>query len=209
MNHLKLVQKLSYLQEEQKHSQEFLEISGLSILRGSLTEFVGEGKTSLTLTFLSSLTQNGEICAVVDHSNSFNPLSAKANNVVLENLLWIRCEGSLENSFAAADNLVQAKGFGLIWLVLNNLSVKDLTSIPNSYWFRFRTKIKDTPTLLIVTAKRTVLGSASSQSFYLDKYQTVWTGSGRFKLLKELQINLNTRKPFLIKPEFKKIGVKY
>ena len=209
MKHLSLVKKLSYFQEEQKNSQEFVEISGLSLLRGSLTEFIGEGKTSLSLTLLSLLTQNGEVCSIVDFSNSFDPCSAQFNNVVLDNLLWIRCSGSLENTFAAVDNLIQAKGFGVIWLHLNNLPLNELARIPNSYWFRFRTKIKGSQTLLIVTAKKTVLGSASSQSFYLDKYQTIWSGAGRFKLLKELQINLNTKKPFLLKPEFKRIEVKY
>jgi len=158
---------------------------------------------------LSSLTQQGEVCSIVDLGNSFNPYSAQYNNVVLENLLWIRCGGSVENAFSATDNLVQAKGFGLIWLHLNHLPLKELTCIPNSYWYRFRTRIKGSKTLLIVTAKKSVLGSASSQSFYLDRYQTVWSGLGRFKLLKELQINLNTIKPFLIKPTFKRIGARY
>jgi hypothetical protein len=209
MKNLSLVKKLSYFKDEQKFSQEFIEINGLCLLRGSLTEVIGEGKTSLSLMLLSALTRSGEICSIVDHSNSFDPHSAEFNNVILENLLWVKCGGSIENAFSATDQLIQAKGFGSIWLHLNNLSAHDLNSIPSSYWYRFRTKIKDSQTLLVVTVQRPVLGSASTQSFYLDKYQTVWLGSGRFKLLKELQINLNARKPFSIKPIFKRIGAKY
>ena len=203
---------LARLDEEQKYSQTYLELDKLSLLRGSLTEFVGEasaGKTSLTLMLLHALTQNGEICAVVDVAGGFNPHSAAANKVTLENLLWIRCGGHIENAFKAIDYLVQAGNFGLIWLNLSGASFEDLHVIPSSYWYRFRTKIKDSQTLLVVTARRSLLGSASSQSYQFDKREIVWSGAGRFKLLKELNINLNTRKPFLIKPEIVKIEANY
>lgn len=203
---------LARLEEEQKYSQSYLETGNLSLLRGSLTEFVGEasaGKTSLTLMLLHALTQNGEICSVVDVAGSFNPHAAKKSGVTLENLLWIRCGGHIENAFKAIDYLVQAGNFGLIWLNLNTASFEDLHLIPSSYWYRFRTKVKGSQTLLVVTAKKSLLGSASSQSFSLEKSEIVWSGTGRFKLLKELNINLNTRKPFLIKPEFVKIEAQY
>lgn len=203
---------LARLEEEQKYSQTYLEIGNLSLLRGSLTEFVGEasaGKTALTLMLLSALTQNGEICSVVDVADSFNPHAAKKSSVTLENLLWIRCGGHIENAFKTIDYLVQAGNFGLIWLNLNAASFEDLNFIPNSYWYRFRTKIKGSQTLLVVSAKKSLLGSASSQSYSFDKREIVWSGAGRFKLLKELNINLNTRKPFLIKPEIVKVEANY
>ena len=212
MTQLSLVKNLSYVQEEQKHSHLYLEAGSLKLLRGSLTEFTGEtsaGKTSLTFMLLSALTQSGEICSIVDLNNSFNPRSAKDSNIALENLLWVRCGGNIEHAFKAIDYLIQAKNFGLIWVDLSDQSFSDLNFIPSSYWYRFRTRIKGSQTLLIVTAKRPLMGSASSQSYDFDKHQIVWSGSGRFKLIKELQINLNTRKPFLIKPEFIRIETKY
>ncbi len=204
--------KLARLQEEQKHSETYLEVGNLSLLRGSLTEFTGEasaGKTSLTLMLLSVLTQNGEISSVVDLAGGFNPQAAKKNDVKLENLLWIRCGGHIENAFKAIDYLVQAGNFGLIWLNLNTASLEELNFIPSSYWYRFRTKIKGSQTLLVVTARKTLLGSASSQSYSFDKREVIWSGGGKFKLLKELQIDLNTRKPFLIKPEIVKVEANY
>lgn len=212
MVQLSLVKKLSYLQEEQKHSHVFLEIGSLRILRGSLTEFIGEqttGKTSLTFMLLSALTQKGEICSIVDLNNSFNPRAAKTSDIVLENLLWIRCGGNIEHAFKAVDNLIQAKNFGLIWVDLSDHSLTDLSFIPSSYWYRFRTRIKDSQTLLIVTANRTLLGAASSQSYLFDKHRVGWSGGGRFKLIKELQVNLNTQKPFSAKPESLKIEARY
>lgn len=212
MAHLSVVKKLSYLYEEQKHSRSFLDIGGLSLLRGSVTEFTGgqsAGKTSLTLNLLSHLTQEGEVCSVIDLNEGFDPCSARAGGVLLENLLWIKCGGRIESALTAADYVMQAKGFGLVWLDLGNVPHKQLGLIPSTYWYRFRTKIKGSQTLLLVTANRSLVSSAADQAFYFDSYRTVWKGSGRFKLLQELQVNLNTRKPFLIKPEFRAIEAKY
>src|SRR5687767_12504721 len=111
MGHLSLVKSLSHLQEEQKYSEEILlESVGLTLTRGSLAEITGEpssGKTSLSLSLISKLTTDGEICGVVDASNSFDPCSAFSAGVELENLLWIKCGGDIENAFMAADYLVQ------------------------------------------------------------------------------------------------------
>src|SRR5690348_8661238 len=103
MGNLSLVKSLFHLKEEQKHSDEiFLEHVGLAFIRGSLAEISGgpsSGKTSLTLALLSKLTQEGEVCAVVDSINSFDPCSASLAGVELENLLWVKCDGNMENAF--------------------------------------------------------------------------------------------------------------
>ena len=93
MAHLSVVKKLSYLYEEQKHTRVFLEVGDLSLLRGGITEFTGEhtaGKTSLTLSVLSALTREGEVCALIDLNDGFDPYTAEANGVALENLLWVK-----------------------------------------------------------------------------------------------------------------------
>jgi len=200
MSHLSLVKNLSRLQEEQKFSDEILlESAGLAFTRGSVAEVAGgpsSGKTSLLLSLLAKLTAAGEICAVVDSCNSFDPCSAVLAGVELENLLWVKCGGDLERSFMAADYLVQAKGFGAIWLNLNGLPQKKLRMVPKTYWYRYRNRIKETPTLLLVTAEEPVTGSASQQSFLFTREQAVWSGSGRFKLLREFYIRMNSRKQF-------------
>lgn len=200
MAHLALVKSLSHLQQEQRHSDEILlETAGLAFTRGTVVEIAGgpgSGKTSLSLSLLTKLTTAGEICAVVDSSNSFDPCSAVLAGVELENLLWVKCGGDIERSFMAADYMVQAKGFGAIWLNLNGLSNQKLKMVPKTYWFRYRNRIKETPTLLLVTAEEPVTGSASHQSFIFEREEAKWSGKGRFKLLKELRINMNSRKQF-------------
>ena len=198
MKHLRLVKRLSHLKEEQKFVEEvLLDAVGLSLVRGTLVEIVGgpsSGRTSLLLNLLAKLTREGEICAVVDSCNSFDPRSAVLSNVMLDNLLWVRCGGELENAFTAADHLVQAKGFGLVWLNLAGLPKAKLNLVPRSYWYRYRNRIKETPTLFVVTAETAVAGSASQQSFSLARNRASWSGVGRYKLLRELHVKMHSRK---------------
>ncbi|HTK25797.1 MAG TPA: hypothetical protein VL327_04505 [Pyrinomonadaceae bacterium] len=213
MGNLSLVKSLSHLKEEQKHSDEiFLETAGLAFSRGSLTEISGEpssGKTSLSLTLLSKLTQEGEVCAVVDSSNSFDPRSASLAGVALENLLWVKCDSNMENAFIAADYLVQAKGFGAIWLNLNGISKQKLRYVPRTYWYRYRNRIKETPTFFLVTSEESVAGSASHQSFVFSRERAIWSGAGRFKLLREFHLSFHSKKQFYGKPLLTKIEFDY
>jgi hypothetical protein len=213
MGHLSLVKSLSHLQEEQKYSDEILlESAGLAFTRGTVAEIAGQassGKTSVLLSLFSKLTAAGEICAVVDSANSFDPCSAVLAKVELQNLLWIKCGGNMENAFMAADYLVQAKGFGAIWLNLNGLPKKQLRLVPKTYWYRYRNRIKQTPTLFFVTAEEPVTGSASQQSFLFSREQVNWSGKGRFKLLREFNISMNSRKQFYGRPMQTKIRADY
>lgn len=201
MGHLRLVKSLSHLKEEQSYADEILLGGvGLSFTRGNLAEIAGEagsGKTSLTLSLISKLTQEGEVCAVVDSCDSLDVRSAYLANVALENVLWIKCGGNLERAFLSADYLVQAKGFGAIWLNLSGLSKNKLKRVPRTYWYRYRTRIKETPTLFLVTAEEPVTGSASQQSFQFSREGTVWSGVGKFKLLREFHLSAHSRKEFL------------
>jgi hypothetical protein len=212
MAHLHLVKSLSHLQEEHRFVEEVgLGSFGLSFTRGTLTEVAGgpsAGKTSLALSLLAQLTAAGEICAVVDSSNSFDPRTAVLTGVELEDILWVKCGGDLERSFMAADYLVQAKGFGAIWLNLNGLSKQKLRQVPRTYWYRYRTRIKETPTRMIVTAEEPVTGSASQQSFHFTRDRAMWSGSGKFKLLREFHIGMNSRKE-LHRPVQTKIEADY
>jgi hypothetical protein len=198
MRHLSLVKNLAHLKEEREHSDEvLLEPFGLAFARGTLVEISGgSGKTSLMLSLLSKLTRTGEVCAMVDSCGGFDPRSAFLAGVELENLLWIRCGGDIEKAFMAADYLVQAKGFGAVWLNLSGISKRDLRFVPKTFWYRYRTRIKETPTLMLITAEEPVTGSAAQSAFILSRIKTEWSGTGRYKLLKEFHVSLHSRKQF-------------
>jgi recA bacterial DNA recombination protein len=196
-----LVKNLSQLNEERKFADETaFESNGLIFSRGYLNELVGldgAGKSSIVLSLLCKLTNNGEVCALIDTANSFDPNTAKLGGIRLENLLWTRCSGDVVKAFSAADYLIQAKGFGAIWLNLNYVSAKDLRAVPRSYWYRFRTKVRDTPTIFIVTTgNESIAESAATVSYQLERSRTIWSGIGRFKLLREFHLRINSRKQF-------------
>src|SRR5438874_3879699 len=213
MAHLSLVKSLSHLKEEQKYGDEILlDAFGVALTRGTVVEMAGEpssGKTSLALSLLAKLTAEGEICAVVDSTGGFDPCMATLAGVELENLLWIRCGGDVEKSFMAADYLVQAKGFGAIWLNLCGLPKSKLRMVPKTYWYRYRTRIKETPTLLLVTATEPVTGSASQSSYVFSRESVRWSGSGKFKLLHEFHLKMNSRKGFYGPPLRARIEMDY
>ena len=201
---LSLVKPLSRLRDEQQFPDEIvLGAVDLAFARGAIAEITGEastGKTSLTLALLAQLTATGEICAVVDSCDSFDPMTARLAGVELDNLLWVRCSGDVERSFLAADHLVQAKGFGAIWLNLNGLAETKLRQVPRTYWYRYRTRIKETPTILVVTAGESVTGSASQRSLTFTRDRTVCSGGGNFRLFREFHIKAQSRKGYYEPP---------
>lgn len=65
---------------------------------GSLTEIFGppsSGRTSLLFSALAGLTQQKRACALVDVSDSFDPVSAASAGIDLQQLLWVRCNGEI------------------------------------------------------------------------------------------------------------------
>jgi hypothetical protein len=213
MPSLSLVKTLSHLQQEQRHVDEIrLKAHGITLPRGSVTEFAGQassGKTSIALSVVAQLTSAGEVCSLVDSTGSFDPVTARLAGVELANLLWVRCGGELEKAFLAADYLVQAKGFGCVWLNLCGLPQQQLRRVPRTYWYRYRSRIKETPTLFIVTAEEHVTGSASQQSFQLEREEARWSGTGRFKLLREFYLRHHSRKGNFAPPQRTRIEMDY
>jgi recombination protein RecA len=61
---------------------------------GAISELVGpecSGRTSAAISFLALMTQAAKVCAWIDVSNAFDPVSAAASGVDLARLLWVRC----------------------------------------------------------------------------------------------------------------------
>src|SRR6195256_884215 len=66
------------------------------LARGCLTEICGtasSGRHSLLLLALARATQRGEVCALVDANDAFDPASAAAAGMEMSRLLWVRCGG--------------------------------------------------------------------------------------------------------------------
>jgi hypothetical protein len=156
--------------------------------RGTLTEIFGtasSGRTSLLLAILAQATARGEVCALIDAGDCFDPASAQAAGVDLKRVLWVRCGKNVsrfasrgeiqpetrnvkletsrvvENALKAADLLLQAGGFGLLVMDLAGVPPATARRVPLTSWFRFRRAVEHTPTALLVFEQEAFAKSAA------------------------------------------------
>ena len=159
--------------------------------RGALTEIFGaasSGRTSLLLAILAQAAPRGEVCALIDAGDSFDPRSAQAAGVDLKRVLWVRCgknvssstfhvsretdpretrsvkreaDRCVENALKAADFLLQAGGFGLLVIDLASVPPPIARRVPLTSWFRFRRAVEHTPTALLVLEEEAFARSAA------------------------------------------------
>ncbi|HEU4388761.1 MAG TPA: hypothetical protein VFV34_13245, partial [Blastocatellia bacterium] len=149
------------------------------IPRGAITEICGpasSGRTSLLHSILASTTARGEVCSLVDATDSFDPASAASAGVDLDRVLWVRCADSLERAIKAADLLLQGGGFGVVVLDFGDVAPSDARRIPQSYWFRFRRAVEPTKSALIVIAEEPCARSCAHLALRLAKVAAEWSG---------------------------------
>jgi len=148
--------------------------------RGAISEIHGSlssGRTSLLLATLAQATAREETCAVVDCSDTFDPLSAAKSGIDCERVLWIRCSQKLERAFKAVDLLLHGGGFGFIALILSDVPAKTVRRIISSWWFRFRRAIENTPTVLMVITPTACVRSCATLVLELKKDTGLWPGT--------------------------------
>lgn len=153
---------------------------------GAITELTGppsSGRTTIAHSFVAARTNDGNFCAWVDASDTFDPMSAAANGVSLKQLLWIRCSNSdaslaqrrsfpqksqswtrLDQAIRATDLLLQSGGFAGIVLDLADESTESGRRIPLATWFRFRQAADRNRCSLIVLAQAGYAQSSAALS---------------------------------------------
>src|SRR6478735_1267163 len=96
---------------------------GGGLPRGRITELVGarsSGRMSLVVGALAATQRTGELVALIDAGDAFDPRSAAACGVVLARTLWVRPrdagarrdqDGRYVSALQAADRVLEAGGF--------------------------------------------------------------------------------------------------
>jgi hypothetical protein len=167
--------------------------------RGAITELFGvasSGCTTVLQSFLSSATNQGEYCALVDASSTFDPISAAAAGVDLDRLLWVRCNGSIEKALKCTDLLIHAGGWGVIVMDLVDIPPQIVRRLPISYWYRFRRAVEHTPTTMVVMEREPYVKACASLALELTQVQPIWTGAHPdFRLLKGTRMRVMPKKP--------------
>ena len=175
--------------------------------RGCLTEITGpasSGRTSLLLSILAQATARGEVCALVDAEDAFDPASAAAAGVRLDRLIWVRTAHNAEHALKAADLLIQGGGFGLVALDLGDTPPATARRISLTSWFRLRRAVENTPTVLVTVARQSNAKTCASLQLECARDRAEWSGAPHVsRLLRGIQARAtSTRRSMTCSPVF-------
>lgn len=154
--------------------------------RGELCEIAGPlscGRTSLALALLARTTAAGEVAAVVDGADAFDPGSAEAADVALERVLWVRAPRARE-ALRCAERLLVARGFALVVL---DLALARPTLAPAA-WARLARAAAVSRTALVVLSLERQAGTSAGIALELAPARARFTGAPT--LLEELEIEV-------------------
>ena len=144
--------------------------------RGGITEICGprgSGRTSLLMSALASRTAEAEACAFIDGRDAFDPCSAEATGVQLQQLLWIRCQ-NIDQALRATDLILHGGGFGLVALDLSDIPPEVVRYVPLHVWFRFRRAVEHTPTIFLVLEQEPHAKTCASLVLRVDTEIARW-----------------------------------
>lgn len=136
---------------------------GGGLRRGHLSEIVGtpsSGRSTLTGELLAAATRRGEVAAMVDASDTFDPASAVALGIDLTRVLWVRERGDAGRALKAFSLILQAGGFGLVVLDLADVSPAAVRRFPWTTWFRVARTIEGGDTVAMLVASHRLARSS-------------------------------------------------
>ena len=143
--------------------------------RGHLSEISGPisaGRTSLALVLLERTTRSGELAAVIDPSDSFDPSSAARAGVALERVLWAR-PPSERRALQCTERLLQTEGFPLVVL---DLVGRDRV-IGSATWLRLARLAAGNQSTLLILSQQRLSGPQAALSPDLRIARAHFTGS--------------------------------
>ena len=162
---------------------------------GELSEIVGttsSGRTSLVWATLAAATAAGQVAALVDASDRFDPLAAAAAGIVLDRLLWVRGRAGsapltrparagpgdawVPRAIRAFDLIVRAGGFAVVALDLADVPARQVKALPGTTWLRLAHAIEGQRSVALLVGASPVSRSARGASVFVSA-ATRWTGT--------------------------------
>ena len=151
---------------------------GGGLRRGHLSEIVGArsaGRTTVLVQVVAAATARGEIAALVDVHDRFDPESAAAAGLDLSRLLWIRERGDATRAVKAMNLVLQAGGFGLVAIDLADIPAAVLTRLPLTTWLRVQRIVEGSDTACVLIVPEPLARSAGGLTLILEG-TTRWDG---------------------------------
>ncbi len=159
--------------------------------RGRLSEITGPvcgGRTSLGHALLARATAAGEVAALVEVADAFDPGSAHAAGTRLERVLWVRAP-ERRAALRSVEHLLLANGFGLVLLDLAG-EAPARTARPRprdarrghlertpAVWPRLRKAARAAGTALVVLGDRRCVGACADLAVETGTLRPRFTGT--------------------------------
>ena len=161
--------------------------------RGHLSEVVGprsSGRTAVLCSTLAAATARGEVAALIDTSDRFDPDSAAAAGVDLSRLLWIRERGDAPRALKAMNLVLQAGGFGVVAFDLADVPALALRQFPYTTWMRIARVIEGSQTVALIVGSDRIARSPGGVTITLDQSTGArWSGAtNRSRLLSAVDV---------------------
>lgn len=143
-----------------------------------LSEITGpasSGRTSVALSLLARTTrQQGELAAVVDLADAFDPVSAEASGVDLDRVLWVRA-GGLREALRSVERLLETEGIPVV--LLDSCSPGLEAKPPTSAWIRLSRLANATGTTLLMLSEQRLAGSQAELVLAMRPPRPRFTGT--------------------------------
>jgi len=145
---------------------------GGGVPRGQISELVGavsSGRTAVLHRLLAQATGQGELAAVVDVGDAFDPATAAAQGVRLDHLLWVRgeAESAVSRAIKALNLVVSAGGFGLVVFDAGGVPARALRQLPFTTWLRVQRVLEGSDTACVLLADAPLARSTGGASVRL------------------------------------------
>lgn len=162
--------------------------------RGQLSEIAGpasSGRTSLMCRVLAAATARGELVALVDTLDTFDPVSAAGAAIDLQQVLWVRgrswdsgrpasggsvVQAALGKALKAVNLVLQSGGFGVVVLDLGSVPGRALRQVPWTTWLRLQRVLEGTTTVGLLVAPHPIARSAGGVTLALQA-RAKWQGT--------------------------------
>ncbi len=154
----------------------FDQLVGGGFPRARLSEVVGStssGRTSLAYGLLASTTGRGEIAALVDSRDRFEPRSADAAGIRLSRLLWVRPRDERE-ALRCCEILIGTEGLAIVVLDLaDGLSPITAARFATA-WARLARQAAASKVTLVLLSRERLAGSSASLCVALHRGRSLW-----------------------------------
>jgi RecA/RadA recombinase len=169
---------------------------GGGLRRGHLSEIVGprsSGRTTVLCNVLAAATSRGEVVALIDSCDRFDPSSAADAGIDLSRLLWIRDAGDAARALKAMNLVLQAGGFGVVAFDLADVTPMAIRQFPYTTWMRIARVLEGSQTMAVLVGGERIARSPGGVTIALDPGPTAggtWHGAAdRARFLRGLEIH--------------------